>query len=127
VVGVLADCGYTSPKEIIKKVIGDMHLPPNLAYPFVKLGAKIFGHFDLEANSPVEAMSRCQVPVIFFHGETDAFVPCEMSRKNYDACISRKKLVTIPNAGHGLAYMVDSERYLNELRDFYDPILKPKA
>lgn len=28
VVGVLADCGYTSTRAIVKKVIRDMHLPP---------------------------------------------------------------------------------------------------
>ncbi len=120
VVGVLADCGYTSAKEIIKKVIGDMKLPPNLAYPFVKLGARLYGRFKLEADSPLAAMGRCQVPVIFFHGEADSFVPCRMSRENYAACISPKRLVTVPGAGHGLAYMVDPDGYLNALREFFD-------
>ena len=45
VVGVLADCGYTSGKEIIQSVIRQMHLPPKLAYPFVALGARVFGGF----------------------------------------------------------------------------------
>lgn len=51
VIGVLADCGYTSAKEIIKVVIKQMHLPPTLAYPFVKLGARLYGHFHLEEIS----------------------------------------------------------------------------
>ena len=119
VVGVVADCGYSSPKAIIKKVIHDMKLPAELAYPFVKLGARLYGHFDLEADSPLEAMARCQVPVIFFHGEADDYVPCEMSRENYNACTAPKRLVTIPGAGHGLAYVVDSAQYLNALREFY--------
>ena len=46
VVGVLADCGYTSAKDIIKKVIRDMKLPASLLYPFVRLGAIIYGRFD---------------------------------------------------------------------------------
>ncbi len=121
VVGVLADCGYTSPKAIIRKVIRDMKLPPGPAYPFVRLGAKLFGHFDPEADAPVEAMARCRVPVIFFHGEEDAFVPCDMSRENYAACKAPKMLVTTPGAGHGLCYMVQPEAYLDALREFYDP------
>ena len=119
VVGVLADCGYSSPKEIIKKVIRQMGLPAELAYPFVKLGARLYGHFDLEETSPEEALRQCKVPVIFFHGENDDYVPCEMSRINYDACTSRKKLVTIPGAGHGLSYPIASEQYLQELEDFF--------
>ena len=121
VVGILADCGYTSAKEIMYDVIRKMKLPPKLCYPFVKLGAKLFGHFDLDETSPVEAMGRCKLPVIFFHGESDDFVPCDMSRKNYEACTGRKKLVTIPGAGHGLAYAVEPERYLKELYDFFGP------
>ena len=119
VIGVLADCGYHSAKEIIKKVISQQKMPADLLYPFVKLGANIFGRFDLEAYSPVEAMQTCTVPVIFFHGENDDFVPCEMSRINYEACTCRKKLVTIPGAGHGLSYLVEPEMYLNALKDFF--------
>ena len=120
VIGVLADCGFTSAKDIIKVVIKqDMHLPPNLSYPFVKLGAKLFGHFDLDANSAIEAMEKAKVPVIFYHGEADDFVPCDMSRRNFEACASRKRLVTIPGAGHGLSYLVDPERYLKELDTFF--------
>lgn len=119
VIGILADCSYSSPKEIICKVIRDMGLPPKIFYPFTKLSARIFGGFDLEETSPLEAVKRCRVPVIFFHGESDDFVPCRMSREVYDACASGKKLVTIPGAGHGLSYAVDPDTYLNSLREFF--------
>ena len=121
VIGILADCGYTSAKEIMFDVMRKMKLPPKLCYPFVKLGAKLFGHFDPDENSPLEAMKRCTLPVIFFHGEDDDFVPCSMSRANFEACAARKKLVTIPGAGHGLSYAVQPQRYLQELRDFFGP------
>lgn len=121
VIGILADCGYTSARDIIYKVIRQMGLPPKLSYPFVKLGARIFGRFDLDETSPIEAVKKCPLPVIFFHGEDDDFVPCHMSRENFDACASRKQLVTIPGAGHGLSYAVDPETYIKELRDFFGP------
>ena len=121
VIGILADCGYTSAKEIMFDVMRGMKLPPKLCYPFVKLGAKLFGHFDPDENSPLEAMKRCTLPVIFFHGEDDDFVPCSMSRSNFEACGARKKLVTIPGAGHGLSYAVQPQRYVQELRDFFGP------
>lgn len=119
VLGVLADCSYTTPKDIIQKVIGDMGLPRMLSYPFVKLGAKVYGGFDLEEYSPMEAMKTCSVPVIFFHGEDDQYVPCRMSRRLYRACGSRKMLVTIPGAGHGLSYPVGKERYLEPALEFF--------
>lgn len=124
--GVLADCGFSSAKAIVCKVIRQLKLPPALAYPFVQLGALFFGRFDLESISAVEAVKSASVPVIFFHGEDDAFVPAEMSKENYDACASRKALVTTPGAGHGLCYPVDPEGYLQALRDFFGPELSIK-
>ena len=121
VIGVLADCGYSSPKEIILKFIGEMGLPPKLSYPFAKLAARLFGHFDLEETSPVEALKKCKVPVIFYHGEADDFVPCDMSRACFNACTSRKQLVTIPGVGHGLSYAVEPDRYVETLKDFFGP------
>ena len=115
VVGVLADCGYTSAREIIQTVIAGMKLPPKRLYPFVRLGARLFGGFALEETSPIEAMKTCTIPIVFAHGEDDAFVPCEMSRQNYAACTAPKRLITVPGAGHGLAYPADPERYLEQL------------
>ena len=102
-------------------VIRDMGLPPAVSYPFVKLGASIFGHFDLESYSALEAMKTCSVPVIFFHGEADDFVPCWMSRACYEACSAKKELVLVPGAGHGLSYPVAPERYLSAVREFFGP------
>lgn len=121
VIGILADCGFTSAKEIMYDVIRKMGLPPRLSYSVVKLGARLFGHFDLDGYSAVEAMKTCKIPVIFFHGDADELVPCEMSRVNFDACESRKRLVIIPGAGHGLAYPVAPDVYLSALWDFFGP------
>ena len=119
VVGVLADCGFSSPEKIIKKCAKDMHYPVTMIYPFIKLAAKVFGHFDLEEYSPLEAMKTCKLPVIFFHGETDDYVPCDMSREIYEVCTSPKKLVTVPGAGHGLVYLVDNQKYFQSVVEFF--------
>ena len=124
VVGVIADCGYTSAKEIIQKVIQDMHLPPKLSYPFVKLGARLYGGFDLESFSPIDGMKKCKVPVFFVHGEADDFVPCDMSRACSDACVQENVLHTVPGAGHGLAYLVDPEGYKEAVGKLHFPAAK---
>ena len=118
VIGILADCGYTSPKDIICKVIRQLKLPVSVVYPILKQSARLFGRFDLEELSPIEAMKDCTIPVVFIHGESDDFVPCEMSRQNYDACTAPKAIFTVPGAGHGLSYVIDPEGYLNTLNEF---------
>ena len=121
VIGILADCGYTSAEAIIKSVIRKMRLPVPLLYPFVKLAAKLYGHFDLESYSPRDALKTCPLPVIFFHGEADNFVPCYMSRENFDACTSRKAIYTVPGAGHGLSFPADQAGYIAQLETFFGP------
>ena len=119
VIGVLADCGFHSAKDVICSVANSMHLPSRLLYPLVKFSAKFFGHFDLEEITPVESVRYCQIPVLFFHGESDDYVPSYMSQVNFAACPSRKKLVYIPDAGHGLSFPVAPDRYVAEMYDFF--------
>ena len=118
VVGVLADCGFSSAKEIICKVLRQIHLLPKLFYPLIRLGAKLYGGFALEQADATQAMTRCRLPVLFFHGTDDDYVPWQMSQKNYDACVSKKKLVLVPGAGHGLSYLLDPQGYLAAVREF---------
>lgn len=125
VVGALADCGYSSAKAIIKKVMGDMRLPTWLFYPFVRLGAILYGGFDPNAASATEAMKRCRIPVMFIHGDADDFVPSYMSEENYAACASQKKKIVITKgAGHGLCFPKNQEEYFRENSAFFTPILE---
>lgn len=120
--GIIADSGYTSPKEIICKVCVDRHMPPIVTYPLVKAAARIWGGFDLESCAAEDALKKCQVPILFIHGEEDHFVPCEMSNKNYEVCASEKELLIIPDAGHGLGYLVDYEGYVGAVQRFMEKI-----
>lgn len=121
VIGILADCGYSSQREIMEKIAGEMGFPAKLCYPFIRLAARIFGGFDLEETSPMEALKRVKVPVIFFHGEQDGFVPCWMSEKMYAACPTRKQLYTVPGAEHGLSYPMDMDGYIRAATEFFAP------
>jgi len=118
VIGVLADCGFSCAKDIICKVIRQLKLPDKLLYPFVRLGGILYGGFDPNRADATAALKNCRLPVIFFHGNTDDYVPWEMSRINYDACPGIKKLVVIPDAGHGLCYLADQQGYIDALKAF---------
>lgn len=63
----------------------------------------------------------------FIHGSADDFVPCSMSRENYDACASEKELLVIPGATHAMSYYYRHTR-LHQGRDrlFEKAHLKPK-
>ena len=118
VIGVLADCGFSSQKEIISKTIKEMKLPPKLFYPFVKLGGLIFGRFNIDELTPIDACKNMPGPVIFFHGDNDYFVPCYMSEEMSKVCSNKNKFVIIPNAEHGLAYPSSQDYYISKVKEF---------
>ncbi len=123
VAGVIADCGYTSPREIISCVIKSAHLPVKIFYPLVRLAGRMFGGFDCEECSAREAAKRATLPALFIHGEADDFVPCSMGRENYEAWAGPKTLVTVPGAKHGLSYVVDMPKCQAALVEFADRVL----
>lgn len=122
--GIIADCPYSAPKEILKTVMKDMKFPVHITYATVKLGAKIFGGFDVEEYSALEAVKHCSVPLLLIHGDGDDFVPCEMSRLCYEACAGQeKKLVLVKGAGHAVSYCADTPLYEKELTEFLNKIV----
>ena len=118
VVCVLADCGYSSTRGIIRKVLKDIHLPAPIVYPFVRLGAIIFAGFDPNKCNPIDAVKNAKVPIIFIHGDNDDFIPCQMSQDMYDACPTEKAMYVCKGAGHGLAFPKDQQGYYAAVRDF---------
>lgn len=115
---VVADCPYSSPKAIIRKVAGeDMGYPVGLAYPFVCLSASMFGGFSIGNVSCVEAAKNSRVPILLIHGEADDFVPTamgvEIAKDN-----PLVELHTFPDATHGICYITDKERYISVLKNF---------
>ena len=110
VCGIVADSPYSAPAAIIRKVCGDMKLPPALAMPLVKLGAHLFGGFDLYEDDALRAVAHTKYPILILHGEDDRFVPCEMSRALV-AVNPSIELHTFPDAGHGISDIVHTDRY----------------
>ncbi len=124
VVCILADSAYSSPREIIGKVCADMKLPPKIAMPFIKMGAKIFGGFDIDECSPVESVKNSKKPILIIHGEDDLFVPCEMSERIYENCTSEKEQIFFNGAGHGLSYLVSTDEYDKASREFIEKYIQ---
>ncbi len=118
VIGVIADCGYSSPGAIIRKVSRDVRIPGWLSYPFIVLGALIFGRFRLWQRGAIDALHHAKVPILLIHGEDDRYVPCDMSRDMKKAAGQKAVLETFPGAAHGISYVTDPQRYEKIVSDF---------
>jgi len=121
VYGIAADSAFTSPHAIWKHVTeNNLHLP----YAMHKASAdrmcekRIQIHAD--AASTTEALTHCQVPVLFVHGTDDHFVPVEMTYENYKACASEKRLLIVPGADHCLSYLKEKNAYERIAKEFWE-------
>lgn len=121
--GIIADCPYSSPLDIILEVGKQTGYPPKLIRPFVILGAKIFGGFDVTEISAEEAVRSSKIPILLIHGVDDNFVPAEMSEEIAKANPEKVTRHTFPGADHALSYMVDTPRYRKLVTEFVQHVL----
>ena len=110
VVAIVADCPYSAPAAIIRRVAAKRGYPPSLVFPVIRLGAWLFGGFKLLEADPVRAARGAKVPILLIHGEADHFVPPSMSEAIAEGH-ENVTLHTFPGAGHGASYLADCARY----------------
>lgn len=108
--GIIADCGFTSPGEIIAHVMKLwLKMPKFPFYYIVGFMCRVIAGFSFDEFSTVEAMKKNTLPVLFVHGKADDFVPCQMTVQAHEACVAEKEIYLIEKADHGLSYLVDTE------------------
>lgn len=127
VCGIVADSPYTDPLGILLNSCAKMHYPAWASAFFLSSAAFLFGHFSLNADADAEkAAGRTNLPILLIHGAKDAFVPPRMSEAISAAnpkCIRRE---TFEDAGHGMSYIVDAERYERIICSFADECAQMK-
>lgn len=117
---IVADCPYSSPEGIIKRVMKNRGLPPRTVYPVVALSALVWGRFRLGASRPDRAVANTEIPILLIHGENDNFVPRSMSESIKDAALAECILATVKGAGHGQCFAVWGEEYVKTVLSFID-------
>lgn len=117
---IVADCGFSSPRAILRHVAAEMHLPAGLLLPAVNLYCRCFGGFSIDERSAVSALRRNTLPILFIHGLGDSFVPPEMTDENMAAAThAPTSCVLVERATHGMAYVYDTPRVQAALREFF--------
>ena len=99
--GIIADCGFSSPYEIMKSVFRAhcRWLPAGPLLALTDVFTRLFAGFSLKGASTLDAVAKTKLPILFIHGTGDTFVPCSMTQAAYDACAAPKQLVLVPDAG----------------------------
>lgn len=107
--GVMADCGFTSPWDIMKHVSWQSFKIPSFPLMYIlDLTVRIRAGFSIREADTLKAMEKNRIPILFIHGRADDFVPTKMTEKNYDACRAEKELYLVEGAGHAQSFAMDT-------------------
>jgi len=121
--GIIADSGYTSAYDIFVSFIKrNFKMSP---FPFLYttgLFARIKAGFSIKSVSTLNELKKNRLPILIAHGEADTLVPHSMSAENYEIAkdVCDAVFISVPGAEHGLSFMVDREKYLNEVKKLID-------
>ncbi len=125
--GIIADCGFTSPKAILTKVFKEVtHLPAAPTLLVTELFARFIAGFGLTQKDTRKSLAANRLPIILVHGTGDHFVPCDMTKQSFEACTGPKQLFLVEGAAHGVSFLKDPQGYQNLVQDFMKKILEEK-
>ena len=115
------DCGYTSAREVFADSWKKQSRLP--LFPLFDLSDRwcrmLYGWSFGEA-SPLDAVRRCTLPMLFIHGDRDWVVPVEMGHRLYEAKIGEKELWILSGVEHGAAYLHDPQAYTRRVATFVE-------
>lgn len=116
---VIADSPYTSVHDLFAYQMKRMfHLPSFPVLDTTGLVTKFKAGYSLREASALEQVQKAQVPILYFHGEADTFVPTDLTKKLYDATASKAYLHLFADASHGEAIVLHEAAYYEYLEQF---------
>ncbi|MBQ2446867.1 MAG: alpha/beta hydrolase [Bacteroidales bacterium] len=113
------DCGYTSVwDEFAHELKSRFGLPP---FPFLHLSGllnQMIHGWGFKEASALAQVSKCQLPMMFIHGDKDDFVPTWMIYPLYEAKSGDKEMWLSPGVDHARSYKMYPEEYTRRVEAF---------
>ena len=119
--GIVDDCGFISILKISQYLISDLFHMPYFPCGYIAwMWALLLAKTSFNASDGEKCVQNTDIPIVFIHGLEDHYVPCEMSKKMYEKCVSLKELHLIEGCGHAAAYMMATEEYTEAVNRLLD-------
>ncbi|KHF37620.1 alpha/beta hydrolase [Paenibacillus sp. FSL M7-1455] len=123
---IVSDCAYTSIKDILTYQLKQMYkLPPFPLLPVTSLVCKLRAGYFFGEGSALKQVAKTRLPILFIHGDKDAFVPFPMVHRLAAAAGGETDLYVVPAAVHANAYFVDKKEYAYRISRFVERYLSP--
>ncbi|MCI3927160.1 alpha/beta hydrolase [Paenibacillus sp. TRM 82003] len=116
---VVADCPYSDlAEQMAYRLKVQYRLPKFPLLMITSLWCKLRAGFYFHEVSPIEEIDRVKAPVLFIHGQKDAYVPNRMTEAMHARRKGAKELYLAPNAAHAEAWAKNREEYERMLDSF---------
>lgn len=119
---VVSDCGFADIENVLKDGYRKAHVPVFLV-DLADVGARLRYHVSIKKMRPIEALKNNQVPILFIHGQDDAFIDSSNSKRMADADSGYHEYYEIPTAGHAESIFVAPKDYQKYVSGFLKKVV----
>ena len=116
---IIADCPYSTEKDVIKHAIRKMGLPTFIFWPLAYLAALFFAHASLKDDAR-NNVSRSKNKILIIHGTKDTIVPHPMSERILLGNEDHVQYEKFEGGEHALSYFREPKRYKEIVKKFID-------
>lgn len=118
---VIEDCGYTDAYIMFSEQLDVRFGLPS--FPILDIAAFV-GRFQAGINlkdiSPIDAIAKSDLPMLFIHGLDDGFVLPYMVDELYESYNGPKELLTVDGADHTASRNIERDRYYDTVFNFIE-------
>ncbi|WP_342539437.1 alpha/beta hydrolase [Sporosarcina sp. FSL K6-1540] len=124
---IIADSPYASVYQLFQYQMNRMfHLPAFPLLDSTSVLTKIRAGYSFREASALKEVEKTSVPILYIHGESDTFVPTELTKDLYRHTSSDAELYLVPNANHGESIALDEDKYNMKINQFLNRYIELK-
>lgn len=113
------DCGYTDVFDEASHVLKTQYNLPKFPIVFISnLMNKHINGWSFSEASALEAVKRCNKPMLFIHGGADTYVPPRMVHELYSAKANNKMIYEPKGVMHARSYHDHQKEYTRNVQAF---------
>lgn len=117
----IADCPFDSFYGLLKYLSGHMMNVPSILSSYILNGMSTIAWLRHGINikfSTKNYLEKANVPILFFHGTNDTYVPYSTSKDMYDSYKNYKEVILTKYAGHCASSTLDYDGYVKAIKNF---------
>jgi uncharacterized protein len=120
----ISDCSFSNLDQLFHIRLGkDYHLPPFPVLPLCGWFARMLLGFNYLDASPIKEISVVKTPILFIHGDKDAYIPPSMSiDMHQQKTCGFRGIYLAKGAKHASSLVIDRNEYRRQVDKFLTAI-----